>query len=77
MLVDHAFTIPMQLLWPARSTMPRTIPISINTVQHPIPTPSPLLIDSAKPLGRSIASYPEDLRVVVIGTGGLSHQLDV
>jgi len=27
-------------------------------------------------LGRAIASYPEDLRVVVIGTGGLSHQLD-
>jgi protocatechuate 4,5-dioxygenase beta chain len=27
-------------------------------------------------IGRAIASYPKDLRVVVIGTGGLSHQLD-
>jgi len=75
MLVDHAFTIPMQLLWPARSTMPRTIPISINTVQHPIPTPS-RCYRFGQALGRAIASYPEDLRVVVIGTGGLSHQLD-
>ena len=75
MLVDHAFTIPMQLLWPERATMPRTIPISINTVQHPIPTPS-RCYRFGQALGRSIASYPEDLRVVVIGTGGLSHQLD-
>jgi protocatechuate 4,5-dioxygenase beta chain len=27
-------------------------------------------------IGRAIESYPEDVRVVVIGTGGLSHQLD-
>ena len=26
-------------------------------------------------LGKAIASYPEDLKVVVFGTGGLSHQL--
>jgi hypothetical protein len=24
---------------------------------------------------RAVASYPEDLRVVVVGTGGLSHQI--
>ena len=29
-----------------------------------------------KAIGRAIASYPEDLKVVVIGTGGMSHQLD-
>jgi protocatechuate 4,5-dioxygenase, beta chain len=27
-------------------------------------------------IGRAVASYPRDLRVLVIGTGGLSHQLD-
>jgi aromatic ring-opening dioxygenase catalytic subunit (LigB family) len=26
-------------------------------------------------LRRAIASYPEDLKVVVVGTGGLSHQI--
>lgn len=75
MLVDHAFTIPMQLLWPDRSTMPPAIPVSINTVQHPIPTPS-RCYRFGQAIGRAIASYPQDLRVVVIGTGGLSHQLD-
>jgi hypothetical protein len=28
-----------------------------------------------KALGRAIESYPEDLKVVVFGTGGMSHQL--
>ena len=27
-------------------------------------------------IGRAIAAYPSDLRVLVMGTGGLSHQLD-
>jgi protocatechuate 4,5-dioxygenase beta chain len=27
-------------------------------------------------IGRALASYPEDLKIIVIGTGGLSHQLD-
>ena len=41
MLVDHAFTVPMALLWPGTDNRPvRTIPIAINTVQHPLPTPA-------------------------------------
>jgi protocatechuate 4,5-dioxygenase, beta chain len=27
-------------------------------------------------IGRAIESYPRDLKVVVLGTGGMSHQLD-
>ena len=75
MLVDHAFTVPMQLLWPRGTTGLRTVPISFNTVQHPIPSPS-RCYRFGRSLGRAIASYPGDARVVVIGTGGLSHQLD-
>ena len=41
MLVDHAFTIPHALLWPEPNARPvRTVPISINTVQHPLPSPA-------------------------------------
>ena len=39
--VDHGFVVPMQLFWPGaphNADMPRTVPISANTVQHPIPT---------------------------------------
>ena len=76
MLVDHAFAIPMQLLWPDRSTGPRAcVPIAINTVQHPLPSPR-RCYKLGQAVGRAIASYPEDLKVVVIGTGGLSHQLE-
>jgi protocatechuate 4,5-dioxygenase beta chain len=76
--VDHGFTVPMQLFWPGlgeNPNFPRAIPISANTVQHPIPTLKRAL-DFGKALGRAIRSYPQDIKVVVLGTGGLSHQLD-
>ncbi len=76
--VDHGFTVPMQLFWRgahANPNMPRAIPVSANTVQHPIPTLKRAL-DFGKALRASIESYPEDIKVVILGTGGLSHQLD-
>ena len=76
MLVDHAFTVPLRLLWPGTGPCPvRTVPLSVNTIHHPLPTPARCL-KLGRALGRAIASYPEDLKVVVLGTGGLSHQLD-
>jgi protocatechuate 4,5-dioxygenase beta chain len=75
MLVDHAFTVPMQLFWPDGTAGLRTVPISFNTVQHPIPSPR-RCYRFGQALGRAIASYPADLRVVLVATGGLSHQLD-
>ena len=75
MLVDHAFTVPMQLFWPQGTAGLRTVPISFNTVQHPIPSPA-RCYRFGQALGRAIASYPQDLRVVLVATGGLSHQLD-
>jgi len=74
MLVDHAFTIPLALLWPERSAV-RTVPIAINTVQHPLPSPARCL-RLGRAIGRAIESYKEDLKVLIVGTGGLSHQLD-
>jgi protocatechuate 4,5-dioxygenase, beta chain len=38
MLIDHAVTIPMALMWPGEGAWPvKIVPISINTVQHPLP----------------------------------------
>ena len=74
--VDHGFTVPMQLFWPDRGPdMPRVIPVSANTVQHPIPTLK-RAYDFGKAMGAAIRSWPEDIKVVILGTGGLSHQLD-
>jgi protocatechuate 4,5-dioxygenase beta chain len=77
MLVDHAFTIPLNLLWPT-STHARpvkTIPIEINTVQHPLPSPA-RCFKLGRAIGRALESYDEDAKVLILGTGGLSHQLD-
>ena len=76
MLVDHAFTIPLSLLWPGADNRPvRTIPIAVNTVQHPLPSPA-RCYKFGQAVGRAIDSYQHDLKVLVMGTGGLSHQLD-
>lgn len=76
MLVDHAFAIPMALLWPGTAGWPvKTVPVSINTVQHPLPSAQRCL-KLGHAIGRAIESYPQDLKVVIVGTGGMSHQLD-
>jgi len=76
MAVDHGFTVPMQLFWPNYFDVDiRTVPLCVNTVQHPLPSPA-RCIKLGQALGRAIESYPEDIKVVVLGTGGMSHQLD-
>ena len=76
MLVDHGFTVPMSLFWPGNSYGGiKTIPVCINTVQHPLPSPM-RCFKFGQAIGRAIESYPKDLKVVVMGTGGMSHQLD-
>jgi protocatechuate 4,5-dioxygenase beta chain len=76
MLVDHAFTVPLKLLWPGAGACPvATVPLAVNCVQHPMPSPARCL-KLGRALGRAITAYPEDLKVLLVGTGGLSHQLD-
>jgi protocatechuate 4,5-dioxygenase beta chain len=76
MLVDHGFTVPMSLLWPGQEARAvRTIPIAINTVQFPYPSPARCL-KLGQAVARAIESFEEDLRVLIVGTGGLSHQLE-
>jgi len=74
-LIDHAVTIPMALRWPGPTWPVKIIPVEINTVQHPLPSLARCL-KLGRSIGRAIETYQQDLRVVVIGTGGLSHQLD-
>ena len=76
MVVDHAFTLPLELLWPGQHPCPvRTVPVCINTVQHPLPTAA-RCFKLGQAIGRAVESWDSDAKVVVIGTGGLSHQLD-
>ena len=76
MLVDHAFTLPMKLLFPDAAAWPvRSVPVCINTVQHPLPSAA-RCYRLGQAIGDAIRAWPGDARVLVVGTGGLSHQLD-
>lgn len=76
MNVDHAFVVPMQLMWPqgAQAAIP-TVPVVINSIQHPLPRPE-RCFKLGQAIGRAIEKWDADKKVVLIATGGLSHQLD-
>jgi len=75
--VDHGLTVPLSILygkperWPAR-----VIPLSVNVIQYPPPT-GRRCFALGQAIRRAVESYPdtEDLKVAVLGTGGMSHQL--
>ena len=76
MIVDHGFTVPVQLFWGDENKGAiKTIPVCINTVQHPLPSPKRCL-EFGRAIGRAVRSWGGDEKVVMLGTGGLSHQLD-
>lgn len=73
--VDHGLQVPMELFFGRPEHWPvKVVPIFINTIQFPIPTPQRMW-DLGKALRRAIESWPTEERIVVMGTGGLSHQL--
>lgn len=75
MLVDHGFIVPMELMWGHLPQYPvKAIPFAVNTVQHPLPSARRCLA-LGRALRKAIESYPDDMKVVVLGTGGMSHQL--
>jgi len=76
MVVDHGLSIPFELGWEeGQGRTVALIPININTVQHPLPSPKRCLA-LGRAVGKALASWETDDKIVVIGTGGLSHQLD-
>ena len=50
------------------------IPFQVGVLQFPIPA-ARRCYNSGKALRKTIESYPEDLSVAVVSTGGLSHQV--
>jgi protocatechuate 4,5-dioxygenase beta chain len=76
MLIDHALSIPLELSWPNVESFDfKLVPVGINTVQHPLPSPKRALA-LGRAVGKAIESWEPDAKVVIFGTGGLSHQLD-
>lgn len=73
--VDHGLTVPLSLLFGQPEAWPcKVIPLAVNVVQYPPPSGKRCLA-LGRAIRRAVASYPEDLKVMVFGTGGMSHQL--
>ncbi|MDB5827566.1 MAG: protocatechuate 3,4-dioxygenase [Variovorax sp.] len=73
--LDHGAHSPLPLLWPHADGWPgAVIPIQINVLQFPLPT-ALRCYKLGQAVRRAVLSYPGDLRVAIVGTGGLSHQI--
>jgi protocatechuate 4,5-dioxygenase beta chain len=75
MPVDHGLTVPLSLLFGQPAQWPcRVIPLCVNVLQYPPPT-GHRCYELGKAIRRAVDTFEEDLRVVVFGTGGMSHQI--
>ncbi|MGE5668457.1 MAG: gallate dioxygenase [Betaproteobacteria bacterium] len=73
--LDHGCFSPLSMLWPHEPDWPAAIiPLEVGVLQFPIPSAA-RCYRLGQALRRAIESYPEDLGVVVVATGGLSHQV--
>ena len=73
--VDHGCTVPLSVLCGRPEAWPcRVVPLCVNVIQYPPPT-GRRCWQLGKALRRAVESYSGDERVAVLGTGGMSHQL--
>ncbi len=75
MEVDHGLTVPLNLMFGSPKEWPcPVIPLAVNVVMYPPPTGNRCFM-LGKAIKKAVESYPEDLKVVIFGTGGMSHQI--
>lgn len=73
--LDHGALTPITSLWPGDAyNSCAVLPLAVNVLQFPVPSPR-RLYKLGQALRRAVESYADDFDVVIVGTGGLSHQL--
>jgi protocatechuate 4,5-dioxygenase beta chain len=73
--VDHGLTVPLTVLFGTTAEWPvKVVPIEVNVVQQPTPS-AQRCFDLGRAIGRAVATFPGANRIGVVGTGGMSHQL--
>jgi gallate dioxygenase len=73
--LDHGCLSPLSVMWPYEGSWPgQIIPLAVGVLQFPIPS-ARRCYKFGKALRRAIESYPQDLSVAIVATGGLSHQV--
>ncbi len=75
MPVDHGLTVPLSIMCGKTEEWPcAVIPLCVNVIQYPPPT-GKRCFELGQAIRRIVAGFHESLRVVIFGTGGMSHQL--
>ena len=73
--LDHGCFSPLSMLTDAGHAWPwKIVPLQVGVLQFPIPT-ARRCYRLGQALRKAIAAYPEDLKVAIVATGGLSHQV--
>jgi gallate dioxygenase len=73
--IDHGMFSPLSMMAPHQPQWPvSVVPLQVGVLQFPIPS-AKRCWKLGRSLRRAIESYPEDLKVAIVATGGLSHQV--
>ena len=73
--VDHGFLSPLSMLGDENGPWTgQVVPLQVGVLQMPIPS-AKRMWKLGQTLRKAIESYPEDLNVAIMATGGLSHQV--
>ncbi len=73
--LDHGVVSPLSMLLPHDPDWPvPVVPLQVGVLQFPVPSAA-RCYRLGQALRRAIESFPEDLSVVLVATGGLSHQV--
>ena len=70
LLFDDNWSVPLKFLFPRYDV--RFVPIHMNPVVPPVPTAARCLAVGAQ-IAKTVKALPSNDRVVLMGTGGLSH----
>jgi len=73
--LDHGVFSPLSMMLPHEPEWPvALVPLQVGVLQFPIPT-ARRCFALGRSLRKAILSFPADLKVAIVGTGGLSHQV--
>lgn len=73
--LDHGVFSPLSMMLPHENGWPAAlVPLQVGVLQFPIPT-ARRCFALGRSLRRAILSFPEDIKVAIVGSGGLSHQV--
>ncbi len=74
--LDHGCFSPLSVLWPhdGQGWPGAIVPLQIGVLQAPVPS-ARRCWKLGQALRRAVESAPDDLKVAIVATGGLSHQV--